>query len=70
MHWNHHSPMPEHTNSNYGVVLSCWDRAFATLTAPAADPARFGLDALHSPGWQSAFGMLATPWRARLLRRL
>lgn len=70
MHWNHHSPEPARTNSNYGVVLSCWDRAFATLTAPATESVEFGLRALDAPHWQSALGMLATPWRARSLRQL
>lgn len=70
LHWNHHSPAQERTNSNYGVILSCWDRAFATLTAPAEEPAQFGLAALAAPRWHSALGMLATPWRARALPRL
>ena len=70
MHWNHHSPTQGFTNSNYGVILSCWDRAFATLTMPPAAPAEFGLRALEAPSWHSAFGMLATPWRARVLRQL
>ena len=70
MHWNHHSPTQGFTTSNYGVILSCWDRAFATLTMPPAAPAEFGLRALEAPSWHSAFGMLATPWRARVLRQL
>ncbi len=70
MHWNHHSPAQERTNSNYGVILSCWDRALATSSGPADDPAKFGLSALAAPRWHSAFGMLATPWRARKLDRL
>ncbi len=69
LHWSHHSPQPQRTNSNYGVILSIWDRAFGTLTPPAADP-QFGLDALAAPSWHSAWGMLATPWRARSLRQL
>jgi sterol desaturase/sphingolipid hydroxylase (fatty acid hydroxylase superfamily) len=70
LHWNHHSPLAERTNSNYGVILSCWDRACATLTKPAGDPAEFGLRALIEPGWHSAFGMLVTPWRAGTFERL
>jgi len=30
MHRIHHSERPEHTNSNYGTILSCWDRWFGT----------------------------------------
>ena len=70
MHWNHHSPEEERTNSNYGVILSCWDRAFTTWTQPAGDSAQFGLRALAAPGWHSALGMLVTPWRARRLTQL
>jgi sterol desaturase/sphingolipid hydroxylase (fatty acid hydroxylase superfamily) len=31
MHGIHHSDVREHTNSNYSVVLSCWDRLHRTL---------------------------------------
>lgn len=70
MHWSHHSPEPERTNSNYGVILSIWDRAFATASAPAGDAAAFGLCALAAKRWHSTLGLLATPWRARVLPRL
>ena len=29
-HWLHHDPREELTNSNYGQLLSCWDRLFGT----------------------------------------
>jgi sterol desaturase/sphingolipid hydroxylase (fatty acid hydroxylase superfamily) len=70
MHWNHHSPTQQRTNSNYGVIFSVWDRWFGTMTPPAADEPVFGLNALTAPHWQSAWGMLATPWRARSLDQL
>lgn len=71
MHWNHHSPDMPRTNSNYGVILSIWDRLFKTYTPPATETtATFGLDALDEAHWHSAWGMLATPWRARRLPRL
>ena len=69
MHWNHHSPAQRHTNSNYGVILSIWDRWFGTMTLPDGDRRNFGLNALNAPRWQNAWGMLATPWRARSLRQ-
>lgn len=65
MHWSHHSPDMARTNSNYGMLLSLWDRAFGSLTPPVDDAPRFGLRALESPRWHSAWGMLLTPWRAR-----
>lgn len=68
MHRVHHSPdMPE-TNSNYGVVFSFWDRLFGTYHAPRAGERPSGLNALRAPAWQSLWGMLATPVRARHLR--
>ncbi len=70
LHWNHHSPVPQHTDSNYGVILSVWDRWFGTYTPPAAESPVYGLHALDSPRWHSAWGMLLTPWRARGLRQL
>lgn len=70
MHWSHHSPEMARTNSNYGMLLSLWDRAFRTLTPPVDDAARFGLRALDAPRWHSAWGMLVTPWRARKLPEL
>ncbi len=70
MHWNHHSPDHEHTNSNYGAILSIWDRAFGTLTRSNEEEPRFGLSSLGATGWHSAWGMLVTPWRARTLPRL
>jgi sterol desaturase/sphingolipid hydroxylase (fatty acid hydroxylase superfamily) len=70
MHWNHHSPVIENTNSNYGVILSIWDRWFGTITTPPAGEPEFGLAALNDDRWHSAWGMLATPWRARTLQQL
>lgn len=32
MHKVHHSDIVEETNSNYGSILSCWDRLFGTST--------------------------------------
>ncbi|HZP65812.1 MAG TPA: sterol desaturase family protein [Rudaea sp.] len=71
MHWNHHSPEMARTNSNFGVIFSVWDRAFGTLTQPVADAdPPTGLHALGEARWHSAWGMLATPWRARRLPQL
>lgn len=69
MHWTHHSPDEARTNSNYGVILSVWDRWFGTVSS-AADEPRFGLQALGDTRWHSAWGMLLTPWRARSINRL
>ncbi|MEZ5916311.1 MAG: sterol desaturase family protein [Parvularculaceae bacterium] len=33
IHWVHHHRCPEDTNSNYGAILSLWDRLFQTKSA-------------------------------------
>jgi sterol desaturase/sphingolipid hydroxylase (fatty acid hydroxylase superfamily) len=70
MHWSHHSPDAARTNSNYGVILSLWDRVFGTLTPPVVASPEFGLRALDTPRWHNLWGMLLTPWRARRLAQL
>ncbi|WP_234032801.1 sterol desaturase family protein [Aurantiacibacter arachoides] len=40
MHRIHHSTRPGETNSNYGTVLSGWDRLFGTYVGSAADAPR------------------------------
>ena len=71
MHRVHHSPVPAETNSNYGVMLSIWDRIFGTYTSPVGErPARYGLSKLGEDSWQSFGGMLFTPLRARRLGTL
>lgn len=70
MHWSHHSPDPMRTNSNYGVILSIWDRVFDTLAPAVTGKPEFGLRVLDAPTWHTAWGMLLTPWRARKLPQL
>jgi len=67
MHRVPHSPEPHETNSNYGVVFSCWDRLFGTYVAPSGPrPQRYGLAGITDEArWQSVAGMLLTPVRAR-----
>ena len=40
----HHSSYQPETDSNYGAVLTIWDRLFGTYTAPGNRPTRFGLE--------------------------
>lgn len=45
MHVQHHSAQRAQTDSNYGTVLSCWDRLFGSFNAPqASDPRALGLE--------------------------
>lgn len=69
LHRVHHSPARVETDSNFGTVLSLWDRAFGTLRAPRPDGAPVGLVELSDARWQTVGGMLLTPWRAGELRR-
>jgi sterol desaturase/sphingolipid hydroxylase (fatty acid hydroxylase superfamily) len=64
MHKVHHSRDARFTDTNYGNLVSWWDRLFATFT-----PARFGrdvaygLDGLDDPAAQSTSALLALPFR-------
>lgn len=42
MHYPHHHPDKENTNSNYGNFLSIWDRIFGTYNSTKTD--QFGID--------------------------
>jgi sterol desaturase/sphingolipid hydroxylase (fatty acid hydroxylase superfamily) len=64
LHKVHHARDPRYTDTNYGNLVSWWDRLFSTFT-----PARYGvgvsygLDGLDDPATQSTAGLLALPFR-------
>jgi len=60
-HKVHHSRDPSLTDTNYGNLLSLWDRIFGTFT-PSAEGTRvvYGLDGFE--GTPSALELLASPW--------
>jgi sterol desaturase/sphingolipid hydroxylase (fatty acid hydroxylase superfamily) len=61
-HRVHHAPERPLTDSNYGLVLSVWDRMFGTFSAP--NPAQVtGLDTADLAERQTVGAMLADPWR-------
>lgn len=63
MHWVHHSEIKDETNSNYGTILSCWDRlakSFRLRKNPAA--INYGLNEFRDPNFQTILGMLKTPF--------
>jgi sterol desaturase/sphingolipid hydroxylase (fatty acid hydroxylase superfamily) len=39
VHWMHHHKKRRHTDSNYGVSTTLWDRVFGTYTPPRRTPA-------------------------------
>ena len=56
LHRIHHSVVERETNSNYGTLLSGWDRVFGTYRGTAQDGLTIGLDAYqdtrpHSLWW-------------------
>lgn len=65
-HKVHHSREASETDSNYGNLLSCWDRLFSTFT-PAHRGATvvFGLDGYDDPLQQTTTGLLAMPFVER-----
>lgn len=62
LHRAHHSPDQRQTDTNYGLILSVWDRALGTYSSP--DPTvETGLDTLDLDRRQTVRAMLADPWR-------
>lgn len=66
MHKVHHSRDRIETDSNYGNILSVYDRIFRTFTSPdRALSVTYGLDDVDPIEAQSFSGLLAMPFRAR-----
>jgi sterol desaturase/sphingolipid hydroxylase (fatty acid hydroxylase superfamily) len=66
MHRIHHSVVYDEANSNYGAVLSVWDRLFGTytrLTRAQHDSIVFGVRELPRRDCLKPSAMLLTPWR-------
>lgn len=60
MHHVHHHQSQPYTDSNYGDVLSIWDRLFGTFRYMKADEIVFGLDTVNEPLNGVSFGHLLT----------
>jgi sterol desaturase/sphingolipid hydroxylase (fatty acid hydroxylase superfamily) len=66
MHKVHHSRTDTLTNTNYGNILSLFDRLFATFTpAERGLDIVYGLDGLDDAATQTTLGLLALPFRAQ-----
>jgi sterol desaturase/sphingolipid hydroxylase (fatty acid hydroxylase superfamily) len=66
MHRIHHSVKFDEANSNYGAVLSIWDRFFGTCTRLSRrqhDRIVFGVQELSQRDCLKPSAMLLTPWR-------
>jgi sterol desaturase/sphingolipid hydroxylase (fatty acid hydroxylase superfamily) len=69
LHLVHHSIVPQQANSNFGAVLSIWDRLFGTykrLPRAELDRLAFGVRELAPADALKPSSMVMTPW---LLRR-
>jgi sterol desaturase/sphingolipid hydroxylase (fatty acid hydroxylase superfamily) len=65
MHHVHHSALRDETDSNYGDVLSLWDRLFGTyrdLPADRLTTTRFGLGDAFDPAAPHLLSQLASPF--------
>lgn len=58
VHFVHHSPRQQLTDSNYGFIFSFWDRLFGTWTSPDSVPADepLGLD-YEAANWRMLLGL-------------
>lgn len=63
MHWIHHSRVMKETNSNYGSVLSWWDRLFGTFRLrKVPTEIEYGIDFYSDESFQTIGGMFITPF--------
>jgi sterol desaturase/sphingolipid hydroxylase (fatty acid hydroxylase superfamily) len=66
LHKVHHSRAPRFTDTNYGNLVSWWDRLFGTFTAARHGvDVRYGLDGLDDSATQTLRGLLALPFRRK-----
>jgi sterol desaturase/sphingolipid hydroxylase (fatty acid hydroxylase superfamily) len=65
LHKVHHARDPRLTDTNYGNLVSWWDRLFATFTpARCGADVAYGLDGFDDAAVQTTAGLLALPFRA------
>ncbi len=67
MHWVHHSMLRVETNSNYGSVLSVWDRLFGSFRL-RAKPGEIELGLTEDESeqsWRTLIGMVSRPFKSR-----
>lgn len=72
MHRVHHSVLRAETDSNYGNILSLWDRLFASYVHQSRDPPAdmlIGLDQFRQPTEQRLSALLAQPFRRETDRK-
>ena len=66
VHKVHHARDARLTNTNFGNLVSWWDRLFATFTpARVGRSVAYGLEGFDDAATQTTAGLLALPFRAR-----
>ncbi|MGE3318347.1 MAG: sterol desaturase family protein [Candidatus Berkiella sp.] len=71
MHRIHHSDFPRETNSNYGFILSCWDKILGSYTArPITGEMKVsvGLQDYRDKKYQTFENMLLIPFNLKRLK--
>lgn len=70
MHKFHHSRQQQQTDSNYGNILSVFDRMFGTYTSTEhVEQIQYGLDEFNSDSRLSVIDLLKLPWRVKQTRQ-
>ncbi|HVT17239.1 MAG TPA: sterol desaturase family protein [Thermoanaerobaculia bacterium] len=64
MHRIHHRPSPE-MNSNFGTLVTAWDRVLGTLRFSPAQPSVFGLPEFRQEARLGLGALLTLPFRRR-----
>ncbi|HVT60725.1 MAG TPA: sterol desaturase family protein [Thermoanaerobaculia bacterium] len=62
MHRVHHHPTPE-MNSNFGTLVTAWDRLLGTLRRSPVEPSAFGLPELRNEEKLGLWTLLQMPFR-------
>lgn len=65
MHRIHHRPTRSDTDSNFGTLITLWDRLFGTLRLVSTEPESFGLAEFRKPTGLGMLNVLTLPFRPR-----
>ena len=66
MHKFHHHDVRPWTNTNYGNILSCWDRLFGTYTYQDPSYVRYGLDTVDAAFADNLAYQFSLPFNSKI----
>jgi sterol desaturase/sphingolipid hydroxylase (fatty acid hydroxylase superfamily) len=66
MHKFHHHDARPWTNTNYGNILSCWDRLFGTYTYQDPSFVRYGLDTVDAAQADNLAYQFSLPFNSKI----